>query len=386
MKTRIRIPIPEYLSEITSHVVELEKLKVRSLSGTTNARIFLQIKSVFQLLESLGSARIEGNRTTIEELIDASFSGEGGLTEPLREIYNIEDAMGWIEEEFARNPLRRIDREFLKELHRITLKHLRSPDEGGEGDRKLGAFRSQSVRIAGSLHRPPSPFELDEHIDELIGFINAVPDPRTDLLRIAIAHHRFEYVHPFRNGNGRVGRLLTYAMLIRSGFRVGNGRILNPSAMFCDDRVAYMTALSAADSGKEEDLLAWCSFVLRGLKREILRIDRLLDNEVLTQEILLPTIRLACRRRFISDDEATVLMGVCREQVADASLFRHFFPDRSASSVSQVIARFKRQGLLLPVPKANSRSYCVNFLGKDLVRALVTTLHGAGFLSAEMNT
>ncbi|MBK9184423.1 MAG: Fic family protein [Ignavibacteria bacterium] len=51
-------------------------------------------------------------------------------------------------------------------------------------------------------------------------------------MRIAIAHHRCAAIHPFRNGNGRVVRLLTYAMLIRDGYRIDQGRIINPTAVF----------------------------------------------------------------------------------------------------------------------------------------------------------
>ncbi|GAB3650378.1 hypothetical protein GCM10027591_07760 [Zhihengliuella somnathii] len=53
---------------------------------------------------------------------------------------------------------------------------------------------------------------------ELLDFINAPADKSFDLLKVAIVHHRFVWIHPFGNGNGRVGRLLTNALMVKAGF------------------------------------------------------------------------------------------------------------------------------------------------------------------------
>lgn len=377
----IRIPAPAFDSDLTLRIVELERLKSRVLGGSTHPGVFFQIKFVFHLLESLGSARIEGNRTTIDELVQATVAGMRDTTEQLREISNIEDAMGWIEQVFQANPHASIDESFLKELHRLCVKNLRPPTEGGEGDVKPGAFRSNSVVIAGAKHRPPTPFELPKAIESLIRFINEATDPRFDLLRIAIAHHQFEFIHPFRNGNGRVGRLLTYAMLVRSGFRVDKGRILNPTAVFCRDRKAYLEALARADSGSDEDILNWCQFVLTGLHREIALIDRLLDDGYLIPKILLPTITEAVSRGSVSKEEGDLLIIIAKAQIVDAQTFRSCYPGRSPSSISQIISRYKRHELIVPYPNNNSRQYCVNFTGKDLLHSLIRVLDKNGFLT-----
>jgi Fic family protein len=63
-------------------------------------------------------------------------------------------------------------------------------------------------------------------------------------MKVAQVHHRVGWIHPFKNGNGRVVRLLTYAMLIQYGFneRAG-GRVLNPTAVFCNNRDIYYDML-----------------------------------------------------------------------------------------------------------------------------------------------
>ena len=87
--------------------------------------------------------------------------------------------------------------------------------------------------ITESKHLPPSPMAVDGYMDELIDFVSREDDPRYDLIKIALAHHRFVWIHPFTNGNGRTVRLFTYALLMKYGFRVETAqRILNPTAVF----------------------------------------------------------------------------------------------------------------------------------------------------------
>lgn len=367
------IPIPHYDSQLVEDILDVEKLKLRPLVGTTQPAISFEIKFVFHMLESLGSARIEGNRTTIDDLVESAVLGERDATEQRREIANIEDAMTWIEEVFERDPDHPIDERFLKELHRLTVKNLRSDEEPGK-------FRVGDVRITGTSFIPPRGIQLPTLIDELIAFINAPRNSRYDLLRIAMAHHRFVYIHPFRNGNGRVVRLLTYAMLVRAGYRVDNGRIINPTAVFCHDRVAYMSALSAADAMTDDATLAWCSFVLSGLRRELAKIDNLLNAEVLFPQILVPSLIEARDRGIISKIEYDVLTAIVQHQIADSSVFRHHYPNKSPSMVSQIIAGYKQRGLIAPYPSSNSRRYIVKFSGPMLLRSLITTLDRAGYL------
>jgi Fic family protein len=85
-----------------------------------------------------------------------------------------------------------------------------------------------------------------------VTFINASDSPKYDLVKVAVAHHRFGWVHPFSNGNGRSVRLLTYALLIKYGFNVNTGgRVLNPTAVFCNDRDRYYAMLAEGDRGTQ---------------------------------------------------------------------------------------------------------------------------------------
>lgn len=104
-----------------------------------------------------------------------------------------------------------------------------------------------------------------------------------DLIKVALAHHRFGWVHPFSNGNGRVVRLLTYALMIKYGFNVkAGGRVLNPTAVFCSDREKYYEMLTLADAGSPAHLERWCVYVLQGVLAELQKVDRLTRCEYLT--------------------------------------------------------------------------------------------------------
>lgn len=79
-------------------------------------------------------------------------------------------------------------------------------------------------------------------------------------LQIAIAHHRFVWIHPFRNGNGRVARLFTYAMLRKAIFATRGYSAVNPTAVFGNNRDAYISALERADELTDAGTIAWAEF------------------------------------------------------------------------------------------------------------------------------
>lgn len=375
----LHIVYPAYNSNIVEWMFELERLRSWEIHGSTLPALFFQIKTVFHVLESLGSARIEGNRTTIDELVEQHIDGARDATEPLREIANIEDAVKYVEDEFAKNPLRRIDAEFICELHRLVVKNLRARTEGGEGDEQPGKYRSEQVYITSSSHIPPSPTKIDALMHELVEFINTTQNAREDLLRIAMAHHRFTFVHPFINGNGRVVRLITYAMLVRAGFRVSDGRIINPTAVFCHDRSAYMQHLSVADAGTDEALMHWCEFVIGGLRRELIRVYELLNIDSLREIVLVPALQQAHTKGLINAKELHVLHASLEDQIVNSTFFKRHYPSMSASSLSQTIALYKKKRLIVPFPNASSRKYALMITG-PLLRHVIAALDTAGFL------
>ena len=364
---------PSFDSPLLDVLTDLEHLRRLELSGDTPAEVFFQLKHVFHLLESLASARIEGNHTTLADYLDATESPPD-RSDHLQEIKNIEKAMRHIDEDVVRGaPL---TEHAIRQLHELTVKDLVR-----EGDRSPGAYRQGRISISMSDHLPPDHLAVPSYMAELFSFINTDHQPKYDLMKVALAHHRFAWVHPFGNGNGRVVRLLTYAMLIKYGFKVnGAGRLLNPAAVFCADREKYYRMLSRADTGAEEGLEEWCTYVLTGVRDEIEKINRLANYGYLSKNVLLPAIDHSTDRQYITPVEAKVLrIAVDKQEVKSADL-ASAMSDMTPGQRTYQIKKLVDSGLLLPV-REGARSYVLSLKNRLLLRGVVRALTSEGFIS-----
>ena len=220
---------------------------------------------------------------------------------------------------------------------------------------------------------------VGDYMNELIEFINREDSPKYDLLKVAIAHHRFVWIHPFGNGNGRTVRLFTYAMMIRLGFNVSKGRILNPTAVFCSNRNTYYQKLSKADTGTDMGILSWCEYVLEGLKDEIEKIDKLLDYDFLKLEILLPTIAHSLERKYITDIEAKILKRAIEKPLIQASDIKDLFAGQDNAIISRQIKKLIEKKMLTP-EKEGARKYMISFNNNFLLRGIINSLGEKGFL------
>jgi Fic family protein len=224
----IKTPEPNYNSKLTDIIIQLEHLRGRSVSSSTSQQIFVQLKNLFHIIEALSSARIEGNHTTLAGFVEKRARKSENAQdedESMKEIINLMYALDFIDEHIATMP---ISRDFILELHKIVVSGLTR-----EGDDHTGGFRTKDVSIANSKHTPPSHYDVADLMRELIEYIGGDTNSRDELLKIALAHHRFVWIHPFGNGNGRTVRLLTYAMLCKKGYIEPNTlRLFNPPAYF----------------------------------------------------------------------------------------------------------------------------------------------------------
>ena len=377
----LRLVEPPFGSQLTELVLQLDYLRKKPLDGTTHPVLFFQLKNIFHLLESIGSARIEGNRTTLAEYIERKIEGRGVEEERFLEIKNNEKALNFIEKNIDKQ---KINRAFLSQIHNIVSKGLSSPP-GGEGSKNPGNYRKVNVAIVGSRHIPPDVPTVPSYMEELFGFINKPDLPQYDLLKVALAHHRFAWIHPFDNGNGRVVRLLTYAMLVKYGFRVHiGGRIINPTAVFCSNREKYYHFLSLADKGYNDKLLLWCEYVLAGLRDEISKIDNLLDSKFLETKILLPAITFALERKFINEIEYKILRLAAKKQVIQAADIKEIFPEKISAEVSRMIRKLRDKKMLQARKKGN-RKYALRFDNNYLLRGIIEMLDKEKFLPIQVN-
>ena len=368
----LRTVSPSFDSPLTDTLMELNHLKRQRLGGSTAPWMFFQLKNIFHILESVGSARIEGNRTTISEYIEQKIDKTERSTERFSEIANAESAMDFIEESISEGA--EITHHFIRELHQLAVDGLTD-----EGDKTPGAYRTWNVQISKSAHLPPDEYTIQAYMDELLTFINKNDTGKYDLLKTAIAHHRFTWIHPFGNGNGRVVRLLTYALLIKYGFNVKEGKLLNPTAVFCNDRDLYYAKLSDADAGTDESLLSWCEYVLTGILEEVSKVNKLLDFSYLYKNIMVPTIELGMERGYLNQIEANILSIGIKKQKFKATDLDNTLKQLSPRQRTHQIFKMKESGFIKPL-KENGRTYYVSFQNNFLMRSVITILEKEGFI------
>lgn len=368
---------PAFDSPLVDVLTELEHLRRLQLVGTTPAPVFFQLKHVFHMLESLGSARIEGNHTTLADYVESSLEGGATGADQLREIANIEQAMAYIESSMA--PGAAISEHFIRELHALTVRELVR-----EGDDTPGAYRTKGVQIAQAEHLPPDAVQVPGYMQDLVAFINQTDAPKYDLIKVALAHHRFGWIHPFGNGNGRVVRLLTYALLIKYGFNVKTGgRVLNPTAVFCSDREKYYAMLACADGGTPAKLEQWCIYVLQGVLTELKKVDQLTRYDYLTSKILLPALTYARSRGLITAQEESILQAAVAAGVAKAADLAGAMPGLSETQRTYQIKKLVERKMLQPI-QPKSRQYTIGFDNSYLMRGVIHALSQESFISAPL--
>lgn len=367
----IRFPSFAFDHPLVETIIELERERDALRSGSTPPWLLFELHDLFQVLTSILSARIEGNRTSLVDAIQASKADGGSRDDGAQEIVNILEAIEFIDEHAPTAPLTHAA---VRELHRIVTAGLRR-----EGDQTPGAYRLGFVSISGSKHQPPAPTDVLDHMTQVVDFANDQVPSHKQLLQVALAHHAFLWVHPFGNGNGRVARLLSYWMLVRLGFsRPGTPRTVNPTAVFGADRDGYYDTLEAADAMSDGGLIAWCSFVLQGIRDDLARMSRLTDGVWVSESLLLPAIERMRAAGLLRERDAAALRIAAANPTVQAADLAPAFPG-TASARSNAIRSLIDRGLLLPVA-AGKRRYRLGFARTDLTPFVITTLDQAGML------
>lgn len=199
------------------------------------------------------STAIEGNPLTLEQVRIIEEGGEVGGPSPRarREVLNYLAGLRFIEKNAAIKAVRHDD---IFKLHSILAKGVM--DQG-----EAGCYRTMQVRVGKYL--PPSPEYVSGLMFELLDWWNAKATELSPVLSSAILHYRFEAIHPFADGNGRVGRALSLWELYRRGFDTNH--IFSVDEYYWEDRPRYYSELEKVRQ-EGEDLTGWLEYVAEGLK------------------------------------------------------------------------------------------------------------------------
>ncbi|WP_158534955.1 Fic family protein [Mucilaginibacter hurinus] len=245
-----------YLSEANNALGELKG----SLGLIPNQKI---LATPLLTKEAVASSKIEGTQATIEEVFKYQAEGRKNESiskeEDIREIINYKYAIEYATTLLEKRPL---GENLIKALHNILLKSVR----GETKDR--GNFRRIPVHIGkpgstidNAIYIPPPVMELPTLIGNWEKYINSDEEPDF-LVQVAVSHYQFEAIHPFLDGNGRIGRLLIPIMLYQR--RVLNYPILYISEYFERNKEEYYYNLRLVD--EKEDWTSWIIYFLKAIK------------------------------------------------------------------------------------------------------------------------
>ncbi len=227
--------------------------------------------------EAVLSSRIEGTQATLGELL-AAEAGAGVARGPadLREVANYVVALEYGIERLVELPL---SLRLVRELHARLMDGVRGGDaHPGEFRRVQNWVGPPGCSIDAASFVPPPPNELPQRLAEWESFLHDRTLPA--LVQIAVAHHEFEDIHPFLDGNGRVGRLLITLFLVERD--VLPTPLLYSSAFFEATRPEYYRRLQAVRD--ERDWQGWLLYFLRGVNHQAVDAARRAEriNELLS--------------------------------------------------------------------------------------------------------
>lgn len=238
-------------SKVISLLTSIHEAKGRQeLYLSQNPEELNRLVEIAKAQSTEASNAIEGIRTTITRLKQLVEQKTTPRNRDEQEIAGYRDALNVIHESFEYIPL---TPNYILQLHKIMLSHVQGNDYGGN-------YKNTQNQIAGIdekgheylIFMPLAPYETAPAMESLCNAYNkAIEDNTVDpLVLISIFIHDFLCIHPFRDGNGRMSRLLTTLLLYRSGYYVG--KYISLEAKIASIKDLYYDALSKSQEGWHE--------------------------------------------------------------------------------------------------------------------------------------
>ena len=244
---------------LLSLVEEVSALRERVQGATVELAWVPALQKDGRSRNAHASTAIEGNPLTLEQVraLEAGDESVGPTERSRREVLNYFAGLRHVEKQANKKVIRHED---LFRLHRILA-------EGVMDQGEAGRYRKIKVRVGGYL--PPEPGMVSGLMFELLEWWNRKAGELSPVLSSAILHYRFEGIHPFADGNGRVGRALALWELYRRGFDTHH--VFSVDEYYWEKRQAYYDALQAVRR-EGENLSGWLEYCSEGLRHTLERV------------------------------------------------------------------------------------------------------------------
>lgn len=237
---------------------ELALARLAGVSGLVPSVEWLLYSAIRK--EALLTSQIEGTQATLTDLFDEEAGLKVSNTDDVEEVTNYLRAFRWVQGQLRDPQGLPISVRLLCEAHRLLLDGAR-----GAGKQPGELRRSQNwiggTRPGNAAFVPPPPQQVANLLTDLERFIHASDSDLPPLARVALIHAQFETIHPFLDGNGRIGRLLIAALMEHWGLL--REPLMYLSGYLKQHQAEYYRRLSAIRS--DGDWEGWVSFFLEGV-------------------------------------------------------------------------------------------------------------------------
>lgn len=279
--------LPVKVSSSEALILYKKLAHVKSLIGKLNSELNHSIASkemlqILSLNESVQSTRIEGTQVTFADMIDNATTNKNNKSKEIAEVENYRKALeAGVEMIQSDNP---ITSKMLKQLHAILMSgDVRGTVSGAGQFRKVENFIGPSRRKEDAVYIPVAANMIDDYMTNLEYYINSTPhisfediknnlengyellDESSDpLIKTAIIHGQFESIHPFLDGNGRLGRILIVLSFMAD--KLIDSPVFFISEELERERVRYYNRLNGI-RGNDPDWFSWIEFFLDASER-----------------------------------------------------------------------------------------------------------------------
>lgn len=249
-------PSIEVDADITEKLIKAHKVLAILDDRATNIPNIDLFISMYVQKEALLSSQIEGTQATLEDIFNPNI--DENINADVDDVVNYIKATKYAIKRLEKLPL---CNRLLLETHKVLLSGVRGKEKNpGEFRQSQNWIGGAGSTIKTARYIPPDVLSMKETLSDLEKYMNA-EDELDDLIRIALIHYQFESIHPFLDGNGRIGRLLIVLYLLSK--KIIKTPSLYLSFYLKEHRIEYYDRMSAIrETGDYEQ---WIKFFLEGI-------------------------------------------------------------------------------------------------------------------------
>lgn len=288
---------------------------------------------------------IEGNELSLSQ-VQRIFDGEHvtARERDVQEVINYRKVVEFI----GRKKDSKIDEGTILELHRLTVEKIL--DEGAGGN-----YRKKEVVIKNSLtgevsFRPPRSFEVEWQMKDLVEFIEKEKEIHP-VLKAGIVHYEFVRIHPFLDGNGRVGRALSMLVLFAEGYDIRE--FFSLEEHFDRNADSYYKALQSV-ALHNGDVTTWLEYFTECLAIELTKIKEKIEKISIDTTL---KKKLGGAPVMLSDRQLKIIEYIQEIGYLENKVFASLFPDVSEDTALREVQDLVKKGIIVKKGKTKGVKY-----------------------------